>query len=194
MVGCHHKRFTVLESLIMLRRIGTSVACLLVAGSCLLSSGNVFGGTPVDLAENLAERNAYLNAYSARAIAQPLPVDLSEDGASNEAIELAVEGMLRTEEAFQLCKSALETGDNELWSWACVRSYQAHVALEELHELVGGNSASAAATYAKWAAEDALEAFELSEATTSTATSTTRTAKTSRVKPKPTSKSQTFGW
>ena len=194
MVGCHLKRFTVLESLIMLRRIGTSVACLLVAGSCLLSSGNVFGGTPVDLAENLAERGAYLNAYSARAIAQPLPEELWEDGASNEAIELAVEGMLHSEVAFQYCRDALETGDNGLWYWAWASSGQAKVALQELHELIGGNNASSAATYAEWAEEDALDAFVVSGAPIPTATSTTRTATTSRVKPKPTSKSQTFGW
>jgi hypothetical protein len=143
----------------MLRRIGTSVACMLVAGSCLLSSDHAFGGTPVDLAENLAERGAYLNAFCARAIAQPLPEDLSEDGAPSYAIALAVEGMLRSEEAFQNCRNALETGDNQLWYWAWVRSLQAQAALEELHELTGIYDASSAASYAEQAAANAMEAF-----------------------------------
>ncbi len=144
----------------MLRRIGTSVVCMLVAASCLLSSGNAFGqGSPTDLAANNAERFAYINAYSARVIAQPLPEELSTASASSYAIELAVEGMLQSEIAFQNCLQALKTDDNQLWYWAWARSLQAQSALDELHAITGSQKAANAATYAEWAAEDAMEAF-----------------------------------
>ncbi len=144
----------------MLRRIETSVACMLVVGSCLLSSGNAFGqGTPVDLAENNFERSAYLNAFCARAIAQPLAEDLSATGVSGYPIELAVAGRLRSETAFQNCLNALKTGDNQLWYWAWVHSLQAQAALEELNELTGSYHAASAASYAELAAENAMLAF-----------------------------------
>jgi hypothetical protein len=144
----------------MLRRIGTSVACMLVAASCLLSSGNAFAqGSPTDLAENNFERFAYINAYCSRVIAQPLPETLAESGASSYSIELAVEGILHSEVAFQSCLKALETDNNQLWYWAWTRSLQAQKTLEELHEITGNVSAATAASYSKWAAEDALDAF-----------------------------------
>jgi len=144
----------------MLRQIGTSVVCMLVVACCLLSAGNAFGqGSPTDLAENNFERFAYINAYCSRVIAQPLPETLLEAGASSYSIELAVEGMLQSEVAFQNCLDALKTDNNQLWYWAWARSLQAQSALEELHEITGNVNAATAASYSKWAAADALDAF-----------------------------------
>ncbi len=145
----------------MFRLLRTSLQMTSLVAVCLaFVPSTAQAQSPSSLSENSYEYFAYVYSYSAKALSSNLPLTISNATNSTDyQVLLAVETMLRTEEAFQYSLNALQTDNNSLWYMTWSRSIMAQQAATELFELTGNQQAKSIAWYSELAAENALDAF-----------------------------------
>jgi len=116
-----------------------------------LIQGPAGAQSPTSLAENSHEHYAYCYTYNAKYISGPLAQQISESSESTDAdVLLAVETLLRSEEAFQYFYNALTQNDDSQWYWAWTRIVLAKQAANELFQSTGNNTAKSVAWTWEW--------------------------------------------